>query len=162
MYCRFTRYTLIVFCTILGWSCTPKDEETNQGNDGSCEGSSRACDPDNPNQIIDVDGCGEFLSVYRECREGSICSTTSASDPDRETAPTCIEPCRGSETICDPDDETRLIKVDGCGEFVEVTDECEENEVCTTTDPNNPEREISPRCVTTCGRRDAATPPPSA
>ena len=151
-----TQCVLVALSLTLSWACTPKDESSNQGNGESCGGTSRACDPDNPNQIITVDGCGELVSVYRECREDSICSTTSASDPDRETAPTCIEPCRGFETLCDPDNETQIIKVDGCGELVEVTEECEENEVCTTTDPNNPDREISPRCVGTCGRRDAA------
>ena len=126
-----------------------------------CEGTSTVCNPDNALEILTVDGCGETVEVKQTCDAGKVCSDRDPGNPAREITPKCVADtqgeCAGTSEICDPDDSSQILTVDGCGETVEVKESCGEGDICTDRDPGNPDREINPICVAACGSKMAAS-----
>lgn len=63
--------------------------------------------------------------------------------------------CLGTTTVCDPDNAGQILKVNSCGQVVEVSKTCATGQVCQDTDPSDPDRPITPRCGNACGNKRA-------
>jgi hypothetical protein len=117
----------------------------------------RACDPERPNAIFDVDVCtGEGTEVF-DCGDG-ICSTFDPWNPARRVTPQCVDAACTTphETVrqCDTFNRRRGVTIDLCNGRKTTYLECRLDEICTTEDPSDPSAQVDPYCVTrpvTCG-----------
>ncbi len=112
----------------------------------------QVCDDFNPRRGVTVDLCNGRKTTDFTCPIGQTCATEDPANPGVAVAPFClvVPPVCGPNDItfeCDPSNPLDILEIDTCQNTSTLAQTCEVDEVCSTSDPNQPGRLIDAQCV---------------
>ncbi|MCA9575295.1 MAG: hypothetical protein KC668_07655 [Myxococcales bacterium] len=132
------RLSGLLVLALLPLACTPADGGPTPNPDGgTCTATGpggTACDPNTPDQVFNVDACGNVTGVREACDPGRVCTQRTPT-----SLATCTLPPGCTRTLdkaCNEDDPSAVYYVTSCGAYDGIFRACDPGEVCTI-DPTN-------------------------